>query len=82
MHFTYKPKGLLPEPFPVLDVIPGLEPMIAFAPEGLLANPSGFLAELARGPDAPVASLIELPYSRIASPQPRLVLARLYVRQI
>jgi hypothetical protein len=55
--------------------------MADFAPCGVLDSPSGFFAELARGPDAPVTSLIELPYSRIASPQPRDVFARLPVYQ-
>lgn len=51
--------------------------MIDFAPCGVLERPSGFLAELARGPEAPVTSLIELPYSRMASPQVRDAFATL-----
>lgn len=51
--------------------------MIALAPAPVLANPSGFLFVPPRGPDAPVASLIELPYSRTASPQVLLVVVML-----
>ena len=67
----YRPRGLFAVPF--LGAPPGLDDIIAFAPPPVLESPRGFLFVPARGPDAPVTSLIELPYSRTASPQVRVV---------
>lgn len=74
-YHPYNPKGLFPVPF--LGVGPDLVAIPALAPDGVLTSPSGFLLVLPRGPVAPVTSLIELPYSRIVSPQPRLVFVTL-----
>jgi hypothetical protein len=71
----YSPSGFAPVPF--LGVGPGLDDIVASAPPPLPDKPSGFLFVPARGPDAPVTSLRELPYSRTTSPQVRVELVTL-----
>ena len=77
-HALYKPKGLPALPFlTVLLVTPGLEAMLAAPPATPVDRPRGLIFVVARLPAAPVTSLMELPYSRTISPQPRDVFAML-----
>jgi hypothetical protein len=79
----YSPKGLPALPFlTVVPVTPGLEAMLAAPPAAPVDKPSGFPFVVARLPAAPVTSLIELPYSRTMSPQPREVFAMLCIVSI
>jgi hypothetical protein len=73
-----KPNGSLAVP---LWEFPGLVCRCIFTLVWLFAIPSGLVTVEARGPEAPVASLMLFPYSRMPLPQSRDELVMLHTNQ-